>query len=319
MGHERWKIRNDLTRTTDSLWTTKAQLERFWRVGYMIYDDVIPRGLAEEVLASVSGIPCAPIFKRVYGKQNMDDHRFESIFPEGCPAFDRLRLLLTQFVEQFRRMHWEVRTCMLLESAPGGVEQQAHVDFSTFETEDAKDKHRTVQAGLLAALMPNTKLVIYEKCFGNVVQGRRKEVTVPTGSVLVFRGDLAHAGAKYADTNFRVHAELTVRGIKSDDNSTQAAVTPMGKCKHCPQVSPIISGSRTTCGAVLQIGQKEVLQPREGAEPKGQEMSALSQGVRHHEQLLPPPVRAQRPRRSGKARFDRLQVGTCSSQLFILS
>ena len=45
-------------------------------------------------------------------------------------------------------------------------------------------------------------------------------VLVPVGAILLFDGDVAHAGASYAACNSRVHVYLDVPGVSRDQDYT---------------------------------------------------------------------------------------------------
>jgi ectoine hydroxylase-related dioxygenase (phytanoyl-CoA dioxygenase family) len=61
----------------------------------------------------------------------------------------------------------------------------------------------------MLALQSGTRLIVYD-------EDSRRDVSVPLGpgDVLVFDGDVAHAGAWYASVNTRVHMYLDVEGVE---------------------------------------------------------------------------------------------------------
>lgn len=85
-----------------------------------------------------------------------------------------------------------------IQSLPGCEGQPAHTDYPPMPGQADAD----VPLAVLVALMPDTRLCVWP-------QSRRpKEVHLLPGDVLVFRGDLVHAGAAYANENVRLHCFL---------------------------------------------------------------------------------------------------------------
>ena len=59
------------------------------------------------------------------------------------------------------------------------------------------------------ALEPGTRLRVRDADLGMDVQ-----VVVPPGSMLIFEGDVSHAGMWYVASNLRVHVYLDVRSVE---------------------------------------------------------------------------------------------------------
>ena len=57
----------------------------------------------------------------------------------------------------------------------------------------------------ILALQPGSRLYVYDTLLKHDVT-----VLIPPGAILVFDGDVAHAGASYATPNTRVHVYLDV-------------------------------------------------------------------------------------------------------------
>ena len=60
----------------------------------------------------------------------------------------------------------------------------------------------------ILALEAGTRLIVYDTAMHQDVT-----VCVPPGAILMFDGDVAHAGASYAACNTRVHLYLDVPGV----------------------------------------------------------------------------------------------------------
>ncbi|KAE9051156.1 hypothetical protein PR001_g1718 [Phytophthora rubi] len=121
-----------------------------------------------------------------------------------------------------------------LQSLPGGGDQHVHKVFPTFETARAILKKGMVPASVIVALMDDTQLHVYPGCFGATVeQSKRRTLQLNAGEVIVFRGDLVHAGAKHTSLNVRLHCYIQVKGIKQKPDSTEAVVFNTYMCNKC--------------------------------------------------------------------------------------
>ena len=94
-----------------------------------------------------------------------------------------------------------------LHSIPGCREQRLHRDYNPDKVEGAPLK----AASVIAALQDGTRLIVGEK---------KQCVQLFAGDVLVFDGDVLHAGAPYADANTRVHVYLDVPGQERERDYT---------------------------------------------------------------------------------------------------
>lgn len=106
----------------------------------------------------------------------------------------------------------------VLFSDAGCDEQSPHADFRpTDKLRRCRDQDFPLS--MLIALMPETKLAVWPSSVGWMRDGQqfpiraKKEVlNLEPGDVLVFRGDLVHAGAAYAKGNFRLFCFLQSGG-----------------------------------------------------------------------------------------------------------
>jgi hypothetical protein len=122
---------------------------------------------------------------------------------------------------------------VILTSKPGCSEQLPHCDYEpTYEFAKASDAE--IPLGCLIAIEDNTKLVIWPysiklscmplhlsdewiKVNGPIA---KTEVILQRGDVLVFRGDLIHAGAAYQTNNTRIHVFLDSPVVERQKNRT---------------------------------------------------------------------------------------------------
>ncbi|KAF1786703.1 hypothetical protein GQ600_707 [Phytophthora cactorum] len=95
-----------------------------------------------------------------------------------------------------------------------------------------------VQGSVIVALMDNTRLHVYPGCFGEQAdREKRKTPVLQRVTVLVFRGDLAHARPKYDELNVRLHCYVQVSGVRQKPNSTEAVMFQTFRCDKCLRTS----------------------------------------------------------------------------------
>lgn len=118
-----------------------------------------------------------------------------------------------------------------LKSLPGGLDQAVHYDFPTFETGEAIITRNWVQASIIVSLMDETQLRVYPGCFGGQVEkGKAATITLAKGQVILFRGNLAHAGAKYDTVNYRLHFYIIFPDIPQQEDAIEAFAFKSYRC-----------------------------------------------------------------------------------------
>ena len=118
----------------------------------------------------------------------------------------------------------------LLRSDPECKAQLPHADVTRLALEMSRDD--CMPLGCVIATMPNTPFIVWEgaiRCFDPPADERLfypKVLLLQPGDMLIFRGDLVHAGAAFDKFNVRIHAYLDVKGVVRNANDTQ----PMHEC-----------------------------------------------------------------------------------------
>ena len=82
----------------------------------------------------------------------------------------------------------------LLKSVPGDPEQLTHVDFDTI-LEPSFMKLSEFNYSAIISLEDNTRLLVGDN---------KKSISIPIHSMILFRGNMPHAGAKYSTYNTRI-------------------------------------------------------------------------------------------------------------------
>ena len=96
---------------------------------------------------------------------------------------------------------------------------KAQVSHWDFDPDHVKyDGTRLLQRkprSAMLSLQPGTRLFVYGPVLGHDVTA-----VVPPCAILLFDGDVAHAGASYAGGNTKVHLYLDVAGVVREQNVT---------------------------------------------------------------------------------------------------
>jgi len=118
---------------------------------------------------------------------------------------------------------------VIIKSLPGCQQQMPHTDYMpTDELRDVTDDYMPL--GCIVALMPSTYLYVWPKSIrlstkpNDVTDKlnpiRPLKLELQPGDVLVFRGDLVHAGSDYNIHNYRIHTYLDSPKINRKYNKT---------------------------------------------------------------------------------------------------
>ncbi|KAG1689355.1 hypothetical protein DVH05_002277 [Phytophthora capsici] len=230
---------------------TKKEIAMFWNEGCVATSITISSELCNEVLKETQHLDFKPIFRKVYSKK-LDRFRLQASIPVSGAALGEIHEIVASTVGK-ANPNWAIKESSwnALKSLPGGKNQSVHSDFPMFETARALLKHKLVQGSVIVALMDNTRLHVYPRCFGgHADKGKRKKVNLKQGTVLFFRGDLAHAGAKYDGLNIRLHFYVQIAGLSQEQNATEAVVFQTFRCDKCLKIAYTrkeLAAHRRTC------------------------------------------------------------------------
>lgn len=117
---------------------------------------------------------------------------------------------------------------VVLRSDPGCKAQIAHQDYRTKDLwpidEYIPDKEFPL--GVVIALMDDTYFDVWPESIGFLNKKTKinpKRLKINKEDVVIFRGDLVHAGASFEEYNIRIHTYLDHPKIKRKQNSTEFA------------------------------------------------------------------------------------------------
>ena len=208
-------------------------IAQFWRHGYVLIKSAIAPKLVAALLDNVHKLKYKSIFQTVFSDK-FDKYRVQADFPEKIyKPFHDVQVALRNTLIRPANMKWVDESWVVLKSLPGGGDQDPHRDFTSADTTKARKLYQTIQAGVLIGLMPNTHITVYDGCFSEADVTKRVKVVYGPGDVVLFRGDLAHSGDAFDDTNYRVHTNLIVPGMDWDQDATEWAPPKVYVCRGC--------------------------------------------------------------------------------------
>lgn len=114
---------------------------------------------------------------------------------------------------------------VILQSLPGCAAQQPHRDYDPYLHEQVNDDGVLggFPLGCLVALEDGTRFDAWPATilpYSSNGLVKRTTLVLNKGDILVFRGDLIHAGSSFGVKNTRVHAFLDCRGYRRHPNSS---------------------------------------------------------------------------------------------------
>ncbi len=211
--------------------------------GYVVLRGVVAAEAtaARDVLMALARVRAVPIINfgddhddepsRKRRRHAKDDRRRRQVpLPEQCAVATELKQAVTAALAAAAVVSGEHRAAdwVVIHSRAGCQRQAAHADYEPSDAMSAAPAAR-MPLGVLVALMPDTRFHAWPRSIGLIQRGAaatpppplvRHELVLAPGDVLVFRGDLIHAGAEYASENVRVHAFLDSPAVPRDGGYT---------------------------------------------------------------------------------------------------
>ena len=191
--------------------------------GYTILRRLLDRETAAAAAAVAGRLRMEPIFNYNPTTSRNDGRRRQADFPDTVG----LQALLESVSGSGSR---QATDFVALESLPGCQAQAAHTDYvpdaALLDTTDD-----TVPLLAVIALQPATTLEVWPGSHHLIRRARltrhtpkvtRRTVRLNVGDVIVFRGDLIHAGSPYTSRNLRLHAYIDHPSVPRPPNKTWA-------------------------------------------------------------------------------------------------
>lgn len=139
-------------------------------------------------------------------RQN-DGRRLQAPLRFGSRDADLVHRKLVSTLESFfgrtRFEEFTMRNWVILVSLPGCAEQMLHTDFDSGLIQRSLRATGGTSWGMIYAIESGTKLIVQAED-----DKPAETLYIPRGYMLLFRGDVVHAGAQYDKENLRVHAYI---------------------------------------------------------------------------------------------------------------
>jgi len=133
---------------------------------------------------------------------NPDNKRYQNIL-----STHRIKKKLREFLIEHKWLrNRSMGTTVVMHSKAQCAKQHWHTDFDPDMCKSAQVK----PLGVLFALQDNTSLNIH----------KRKKIDLKRGEMLLFSGDVIHAGSHYDNENTRIHIYLDSNEVKRQRNKT---------------------------------------------------------------------------------------------------
>jgi hypothetical protein len=159
--------------------------------------------------------------------------RLQSHYLPRTSAEKHLRKNIMEIVTCFDE-GWSANSFTFMKSLPGGQDQEPHQDFTDKDRVETQEKHPGHhQASMVIALLPNTKLRVFEGCFLSQDPRKSRVIEIPVGMAIIFRDDLIHSGVGYDSLNYRVHCYLTLDGIQWTPDVVMSVQPKLFSCQFC--------------------------------------------------------------------------------------
>ena len=161
------------------------------------------------------------------GDTSNDQRRSQILFKSFMEENKELQELhdhLTMRVGSMFEKH-SPQDMVILRSDPGCLPQRAHTDYTAAAFRRVKGGN--VPLACVIALMDDTYFDVWPgaiQCFnlpaGDARVFHHRRLKLNAGDMLIFRGDLVHAGSAFSQFNIRLHMYLDIRGVRREPDTT---------------------------------------------------------------------------------------------------
>jgi hypothetical protein len=187
--------------------------------GFVIHKNVIviPRDIS--TFTNLADKTSKMIFNHNNNQKN-DRRRKQASVPSNLQKRGLIKEANAYLHKQYPRLSPD--SPVILKSTPGCQEQAAHCDYQPTKEMILCDDDN-VPCGCIVPLMEDATICIWPSCIN--YEGKEKKiekeiVSLEAGDILVFRGDLVHAGSSYTKTNYRIHIFLDSEKVTRKKNKT---------------------------------------------------------------------------------------------------
>lgn len=152
----------------------------------------------------------------IFNNKENDEKRTQLDFK--CKIGKHITKKLQAFIETKGFQGKKINDLVILHSADLCKRQQLHYDYEVGKLRLLDpDKY---PFGVIVGVQDNSRLIVY-----NEIHQIKETIHFNKGDVILFRGDLLHAGAEYYKKNTRMHAYIDSPEYKREKNSTYFKIT----------------------------------------------------------------------------------------------
>ena len=177
-----------------------------------------------------------------------DEHRTQiRLLWSTVPVLEKvIEKVYEKLRQKFHGNVWEITEMNVLRSTGEGQRQRDHCDWHQDDWPLFKQKKnpqgvsqlKLLPVSVLIALEHDTMIVVKPKsffCYQTV--SKEETIAIPKGKMVIFRGDLVHAGYEFKKVNVRLHLYLDIPGYPRRLNGTCWIDEPTElQCKKCKRV-----------------------------------------------------------------------------------
>ena len=150
-----------------------------------------------------------PIFNNKYDENSGDGKRSQYDF--NCKIGNHFKQTLRKFMKTKGFVKHYLKDLVIVRSEPYCKRQKLHIDYD-------KDKLRSMKKtdypyGIIVGVSDNSRFIVS-------INNKIQTIHINKGDVIIFRGDLVHAGAEYYSENVRLHAYIDSVKYKREKNRT---------------------------------------------------------------------------------------------------
>jgi len=161
------------------------------------------------------------------GDEENDGLRSQVPFEKFVPMDDVAAALQQRLNVMHREMYPQLtpNDTVILRSDAGCADQRSHTDYTPIDLRMPLAGAKEMPLASVVALMANTFFDVWVgavNCFGSTNDRifRHRRLVLNAGDMLIFRGDLVHAGAGFGVFNIRIHTYLDAAGVRRAKNTT---------------------------------------------------------------------------------------------------
>lgn len=206
---------------------------RFPKSGYMVDFLELSSATIAALIAKAEQAEYIPDFKQVSGKED-DKFRLQARVKRLKPALCDVSMSRRDIASVIDH-NYRPQIFSFMQSRPGRDEQGPHNDYPREDLARVSGRYPgSVRESMILALQSGTKLKVFVGCLDELITSTERQVTIPVGHCILFRGDLAHRGAKHDATNYRVHCDMIFDKTPWVPDTVQSTQPPAFECGFAP-------------------------------------------------------------------------------------